>query len=324
MAERPTPTVWIGWQGIRVQVPADWTIGQISGEGDDGSMRVDAPDMPRLQIKWKKRGTGSVDVDRTVEDYLKTLTKGRKRNEPAVEVQLGGKYLSRRKKRKAQVRCFSWRGEQQAIGAAWHCTDCDRTVVCQVLGDPDEDLEELAQDVLLSVEDHPDNGWVLWGTYGLECWTPQEFALADQKLMAGLLELRLDRDTERITIRRWGMSDVALRGTDLQTWVGEQLAKGLKTQEWRLESTEYRGHEALRLVGRPRFVWQRTQRFFHHVALKPFGSALAGLIWHCAPEKKIFCVECLLDDENLALADEVCERVVCHRPPDTFPGRERR
>ncbi len=265
MAERQSPKAWIGWQGIRLRVPADWTIGQISGDADDGALRIDSANTPRVQVKWKKRGSGVVDIDRTLQDYVNALTKRRKREDAKIDVQLGGKHLSRRKKKKSQLRCFSWRGEQQAYGAAWHCSECDRTVICQVLGHLDEELESLAQEVLLSLEDHPQDGWTMWATYGLECWTPQDFDLADQKLMAGLIELRFACETEKIVIRRWGMSDIALRGKDLQQWAKQELVKGLKLYDWSAESTTFRGHSgaedaALLPPHRPQAVRQRGRR----------------------------------------------------------------
>jgi hypothetical protein len=45
---------------------------------------------------------------------------------------------------------------------------------------------------------------------------------------------------------------------------------------------------------------------------KPYGSNARALVWHCQPEKKIYYVECIVDDERLDMPAEVCERIPCH------------
>ena len=56
----------------------------------------------------------------------------------------------------------------------------------------------------------------------------------------------------------------------------------------------------------------RIRTFVTHCLRKPYGSNVMSLIWHCEPEKKIYCVETIVDDANKELPVEVCGRIPCH------------
>jgi hypothetical protein len=309
---KPQATTVIGWQGYTVRVPDDWTIGAIGGDHLEGYLRIDGTDMPRCEIKWFGE-RGPVNISEVIDKYLTDLQKKRRRRSPEVKVKRDTRLLGRRRGGRSQLECFAWESETKAHGAAWQCRKCGRTTIVQVLGHLDEDLDTFATDIMLSITDHPHDGWVTWSTYGLHCEIPEDFHLAGQKLMAGLIELTFRMESEEISVMRWGMADVALSNESLEEWSKRELSNRLKQWSATYEGTEFKGHPAIVVVGEPSPLPARVRTFVSHCLRRPYGSNTKALVWHCEDEKKIYYVECIVDDSRLDLPDEVCDRIPCHQ-----------
>jgi hypothetical protein len=301
----------VAWQGLTIGVPQDWNIGAIGGEGDEGYLRIDSTVMPRVEIKWAKP-QGSVDIKRIVDKYLTEVSRSRKRNAPEVTVERNIKLLSKGKRKKSSLECFSWHGDIEGYGAAWYCKDCGRTIIAQVMGTQDEDTKALAERILMGVEDHPEGESARWATYGLDFAIPKDFKLEGQKLMSGLVELWFKRDTETIRVSRWGMAGVALRGTNLGDWTIKQHWKRLKVQKPAHEKTEHAGHEALKITGGTLSPVQTVQRFVQHCRGKLYADRLRGLVWHCPDDNKIYIIETFVDLAHEELYAEIADSITCH------------
>lgn len=304
-----------GWQGVTVEIPQDWNISAISGDEKAGYIRFDDEAMPRLEIKWASE-SGFVDLNKVIDKYLGDVQKARKKGASEVKVDRDIKLVSKRKRKKSGLKCFHWQAEVGGYGAAWVCKDCGRTMIAQMMT-PDEEKREAAQElaasILLSIEDHPRDDWVLWSAYGFACQAPKDFKLAGPRLMAGLIEFEFERDTEKIKLARWGMANVALKKKTLQEWVGSEMAKTMRKHNATPEEMEIKGHEGLRITGENTAGAQKLQRFFQHCAGKLYADRLIGRAWHCEPTNKIFYVETVVDRENEGLVDELAARIECHR-----------
>lgn len=303
---------WVraGWQGLSFTVPEDWNVGAIGGEKAQGYLRFDDPDMPRLEIKWAEAGSGAIDIANLVDKYLKDLTKGKKKN--TTQVTRDCKTVSKRKlKGKKGLECFSWSAETQGFGAAWYCPDCHRTVIMQVMGRLDEPVQKIAEEIIPSVEDHPGD-WMLWATYGFQAETPAAWGLAGQKLMAGLIELDLAREGEKLHLARWGMANVVLRRRSLEDWGKVELSKRLKKYTPEFTVTEFRGHECLQIDGRSYLPQEKIQSFVEHIRGKEFADRVRAYLWACPDSNKIYYIEGILDREHLEEIDQVRERIPCH------------
>ncbi|MBU0608940.1 MAG: hypothetical protein KKI08_13730 [Armatimonadetes bacterium] len=302
--------VRVGWQGLTFTIPEDWNIGAIGGEKTQGYLRFDDADMPRLEVKWADAGTTFVDLDKVVEKYLREMSKGRKNQ---TEVNRDIKLTSKRKLRgKKAPKFFAWKGETQGFGAAWFCPDCHKTVIVQVMGRLTEPVQEMAEQVVVDLEDHPRDEWILWSAYGFDFYSPRDFTLATQKLMAGLIEIGLARDTEQLLAARWGMANVILRKQSLQEWGKKELAKRIKRFDTEFSETTHRGHEAVTIAGRTALPQEKLKSFVDHVRGKGFPDRVQALLWHCPESNKLFYVEGVLDRENVHLVQDVADRIECH------------
>ena len=303
---------WVraGWQGLSFMLPEDWNIGAIGGEKQQGYLRFDDPEMPRLEIKWAEAGSGAIDLSGLVDKYLKDLTKGKKKN--TTQVTRDCKLVGKRKlKGKKGLECFAWAAETHGFGAAWYCPDCHRTLIMQVMGRLDEPVQKIAEEIIPSIEDHPGD-WTLWATYGFEAETPSNWALVGQKLMAGLIELDLTRGGEKLHLARWGMANVALRHRSLEEWGQAELAKRLKKYTPEFSQVEFRGHECLLIEGRTYLPQEKLQSFVEHIRGKEFADRVRAYLWQCPESNKIYYIEGILDREHLDEVDAVRERMPCH------------
>jgi hypothetical protein len=316
--------VLAGWQGLTAEIPEDWQIGAISGDTKQGYVRYDDGTMPRLELKWATE-SGFVDIEKVVTKYLGDLQKGRKKDAPGIEVEKDTKLLSRRKRKKGSLRCFRWTiaGEAEGYGAAWVCTDCGRTVIAQVSmpagGNADED-EELASGILLSINDHPVEGWAYWSAYGFGAWVPEEFKLSGQKLMAGLIQFEFEADTEKLKIARWGMASMALRKKSLSDFIGFECAKTLRKNSVQLEEGEVKGHPGLNMTGSGPSGLPKLQSFVMHCRGKLYADRFIARAWHCEPGNKIVYIETFVDRSRATLADELADRIKCHSDDDGGEG----
>jgi len=305
----------LGWQGITLKAPADWRIGAVGGGKEEGYLRVDSAQMPRLEIKWAA-AKGFVEVEGIVDKYLGDLQRKRKRGEPEVTVARDIELVSKRRMRKKSLSCFSWQADTQGYGAAWYCEQCQRSMIVQVMAPATEKARELAVQIISGIEDHPKGGWATWAVYGLQMQAPEDFRLDGQKLMAGLIELSFEREGETAIGARWGMADVALKNRSLEQWAQAELANRHKGIRLEFEPTQFRGHEALAVSGQHTNPLRRAQRFVMHCMRKSLPEFVRGLLWHCEPTNKLHYVGGLFDEHHVGLGEELAERMVCHTEAD--------
>jgi len=300
------------WEGTLLHVPEDWDIAAISGDRNQGYMRLDdVENMPRVEVKWQK-ASGFVNVESVVDGYLNDLKKKRKKGEPEIETDRDCAVVSKRQMRKTDLNCFAWEGgETNGWGAAWYCDDCERVMVIQVMTRPEEKGEEIAREVIGTIEDHPRDGWIVWSTYGLQMEAPERFELSDQKLMAGLIELRFANRGEEIASARWGMANVALKTKSLAKWAEAEIRGYHKGIKLALEETTFRGHPAIEVSGYFSSPLKHIQSFVMHVMGRPYPETVKGWVWHCEGENRIYYAGALLDDDHLDIIERVARGVAC-------------
>jgi len=303
----------IGWDGITVRVPDDWSLAAVSADEKEGYLRVDGLDMPRLEIKWVA-SPGFVDLDQTVDKYLQTVKKGAKTGGQQFSVERDVRVVSKRQMQKDSLATFAWRDQQQAYGAAWICKQYERTVIAQVLGRPDDDkLRDTAQRVISSIGDHPIDGWVTWAAYDFVCQIPEDFSLIKQQMYSALLNFSFTRDTETIEVGRWGMAETVLADKTLDDWLQSELGRELRQHRPRSEETQFRGHQAVAFSGTKVPLLSGVKRFVRHIVGRPAPDKLLGYAWHCPPQNKIYVLYGLFDAQNYELFDQIRDRIECHK-----------
>ena len=309
--DTPQPDQLLAWQGLSLTVPADWTVGAVSGDRIEGYLRVDSADTPRLEVRWSN-SKGAPDLSRTVQRYLTSLQRDKKQPEP-VEVDAESRFISKRKVGKDDMRPFTWQGKQAGYGVAWYCKTCGRIIIAQALGRPDEKrLEEQAVRLLSSIEDHPTGDWTTWALYDLHTEVPTGFEQAGVVLRAGLTELSFKRDTEKLVVARWGMAEIALRGKSIDSWARRQFQKQWQSFHPTGQDTIFRAHDADLITGQSTQPFGLVIRLGRHVARKDYADQLVAHLWHCEPTNRLYVVYGTVDVSHRSMLEEIRDRTRCH------------
>lgn len=303
----------IGWQRITVWVPPEWSLGALGGDVRSGYFRLDDSHGPRLEVKWEQPKPGALDVGKAVEKYLKGLEREARRRRASWEAQRSTPLLSKRKKKKPMLECFHWRADVQGHGAIWYCDVCDRLVMTQVLGPLEENVEPLARQVLLSLEDHSqEEGWDTWSAYELLCQVPSEYLLEEQQMKTGLMELRFIAGKRSLRIARFGLANLLLREVDLGTWCAHQRRREWAPFSLEEEEVAREPHRVLHLLGRPGGVLLRFRTWAYHLFRRPIPTFLDAVAWECPQSNKIYLIEHLRDEQDPPLWAELWRRTRCH------------
>jgi hypothetical protein len=304
------PDQLIGWQGVTVTVPADWSVGAVSGDKTEGYLRLDGPDLPRLEVRWSQ-SKGAPDLSKTVQKYLSSLQRDKKQPE-SVTVDAESRFLSKRKVGKDDMRAFTWTGKQAGYGVAWYCKPCGRVIIAQALGRPDEkNLEDRAVQLLSSLDDHPRGDWTTWALYDLHTEIPKEFDQSAVNLRAGLTELTFKRESEKVVVARWGMAEIARAGQSLDAWARRQFQKQWQSFRPLGEPATFRSHEALTVTGASTQPLGLVVRLGRHVAHQVYADQLVAHIWHCEPTNRLYVVYGIVDVANRSLLEEIRDRTRC-------------
>ncbi|MCL5283924.1 MAG: hypothetical protein M1330_04345 [Armatimonadetes bacterium] len=324
----------IGWQGIALTLPPDWSLTGISTERRAGYIKIDSPGTMFVQIRWEM--AGNRPQPKSLNDWVKYgISQLQNRNRP-VEIEppdLGvilDRYLKEAEKRshkqkeefesKAKsetvelsgeriARNFQWVGGGVGQGKIWYCRHCQRIVMAQVVGRSKDDIGAVASELFSTIRDHGEEGWQTWALYDLCAEVPEQFQLEQYRLMAGALRLEFRRGGKSIMIERWGLANVLLRNSSLEDWYAHMVdlpCRGIEKEE-----TEHAGHTVVHFhwnindpLARLRAI---RDGFFSHT-ISTGGSAA---VWHCPANNKIFGIR-MHHPYGENIVEQVVERCRCH------------
>ncbi len=301
-------TTAIGWHGVSVRVPADWTLGAVGGDRKSGYLRVDDERMPRLQLKWSQ---GHINLEKKRSEYANRLTTGKRKRPTGLTVDLEARVISGRSKPKKELATFAWRGPQCGMGVLWNCQVCNRALIAQVSWQQPERLHEVAQQVLGSLEDHAIGGWQLWGVDSFAFLAPEGYDLAKWKRMTRYLELTLTTKREA-TLRavRWGMVALVLGGRTLMEWYQDENRRR-RDVRWQAQEMEVKGHQAVAAWGeRRRFAGSVRKGLAKLLGRKP-AVDFAACAWHCPDSNRIYLAETIYAEGQDVLKG-VVDSILCH------------
>jgi len=293
-----TQRTLVGWQGISVRVPADWTLGAVGGERKAGYLRIDDERMPRLQVKWSQ---GRIDLARKRAEYIKRLTTGRpklarlRRASAGVEVETDLRAVSRRSKPRKEFLSFAWRGRECGMGLVWNCEVCQRAVIAQVTWLPQEGLRETTQEVLESLEDHGEKGWQVWAVDGLAFLAPEQHELKGWKRLTGYLELRLGGGGQadnlpHLRVARWGMVPLVMGSQSVGEWF-EKENRPRRDASWQVQEMAIKGHPGVAAWGEQRrLAGGLKTRMVRKLRRQP-RPLFAACAWHCPESNRLYQVE---------------------------------
>lgn len=317
------PTDWVdfGWQGIRLRVPAEWSLGKVDGNQKNGYVRLDDTSVVRLELEWRESPPARrrrLPIEDLVTKYLETLEKKAEKSSLEFSAQRQARFLSdKRWLEGEEYETFTWEADYRAYNIARVCKHCGRIVLLRVLGrGGEEGMQEVVEKIFRSLQDHADGESVFWCVYGLQFRVPEEFALSEHQLRSGNIQLTFEQRKDHvIRIQRLSLANQLLKGTDLTAWHAGFFKKQLRDVTYEVsEITTDQGHAGLTVEGQPRSRWRQFLRPLPFLNPRP-RQFLDGRVWHCEKTNKICVVDHLYKkrDERLDLCEVLTRDYVCHQ-----------
>lgn len=332
-----TPTV-VGWQGIKCQLPPDWSVTGLSMDRDNGYLRIDAPADATLTVqirwmnaaipqqkngytllapyfrKWLKRPepeTPAPDLRSNLEKLLKDTAKQSRKAKSTFDSTIKPEKTEGEHDER-QAMNFSYTGEGRGQGKIWYCKTCKRLVIAQVVGMAKDGaaIANVASQLLGSLKCHSDDGWETWALYGLEIGIPLDFQLETQKLTSGHLHLAWARGGERIWVDRWALANMTLKKFTLSEWfnLNAVLSVGKLSKD---DGAGVVPFETVRRKGKVSgFNWIKAMREAK-MRLRRFPTRYEGGIWHQPDANRMVVVQTLHSKKTENLWQEIVKRCAC-------------
>ena len=312
-----------GWQGITMQTPPEWNLVGYGGDARSGNMRLDNADLHGhgalgLEVRWSpiKGKSSQDDLEKRLSSFFAGIAKSAKKQKTVAESKSKPVEDPRRPERDAS-RSFSWRSDRRAVGRIWHCTECGRLVVAQVLGTPRDEFAGTAQDVLQSMECHPSEvGWQTWSLYDLLTQLPADYSLLGQPQLMNIyvqLQFGLGQSLDTINVEQWGVANVQLRGAYLDEWFQKKNASQDSSVSYEGREATVQGHPALALTGRRGGLHYWSSKAVPQLfRLQKPATYFEARLWECPESNKIHLVQRFSRRPDADLVEEIAGRTQCH------------
>lgn len=293
----------VGWQGITLKAPEDWSLVGVSGDDKKGYFQVDGPVSSVLQVKWAPAMGKKPDLMAKAREFLSSLEKARKKQ----------KFSSTLKedKRDENTVNFSWRAQELGQGRLTYCPDCDRVVIAQVVYTREENVSGVVPLILGSLSDHGEDGWSTWALYGLEFAVPKNYRIEKNVFMSGYLCLSFRKGQKTITVERWGLANTMLNEYEMEDWYRKDALPDIKGYRVKLEQETVQEHDGLVLSGRRAGIKQMLKAAAFSLTLHPHPGLISGYVWHCGESNRLFSVRAT-HTEGDDIAENVRDSITCH------------
>jgi len=297
--------VKFGWQGITMEIPSTWELSALSGDYDNGYIRMDDESVPRMELKWSKSREKKLDLQKILDEYFKGMRKRLGESADGLKIKRNIELIKNEEFFKDRdVVFYSWKTEVRANGAIWYCKECRRIVVIQIMGYLKESILNDTIRIIESVHDHPDGQVNLWSAYQLSVDIPRRYQLDKRKLMSGYLMFSFIDGSRILSVERFGLADVILRDADIQSWFRSYYAKNLRGYGFSFEEEPLLNNEydqKIKLSGQER-------RFIDKIPFSPLfvidkvmrRKQVVAQFWQCKESNRIFVV--------MAMSKKRCRR----------------
>jgi hypothetical protein len=297
-------TQWsrLGWQGIALDVPADWCPGRLTGDFASGYLRVEDEWRVRLELRWETLRPPLPAASQLVDRFLDQCQRKLRRNDPQPQI---ARDRSVPGLDALDHEVFTWRGGFAAHSLMAVCPATHRAVHVRVFVEAGDELKELTRRVFASLVTAPREDLCEWSVFDLRCQVPASWQLTSSALRTGCLQLAFRHGRDELEVSRFSLAELSLRKATLSQWFGRTFAKPLRGIHLETREDRYRDHAALRCQG-----LSRTRG-------RPLGFLrrprhLTALAWHCQAADRFFVVRLVAANANDTRVRSVADTVLCH------------
>jgi len=302
MTENNAP---VGWQGIVLDAPADWSLVAVSGDDKKGYFRVDSPIASAVEVKWERASGKAPDLMVKGREFLSTIEKSLRKKKIKFSKDI------KQDKSDPNAVNFLWRADRLGQGRLVYCQQCQRVIIAQITAAREENVSTIAPDMLGSIRDHREDGWIEWALYGLGFAVPDGYTIEKHVLMSGYIALFFKRGAQTLVVERWGLASTLLAKDDMEEWYRKDAVPDIKGYKVNFEPDEVKAHQGLKIVGRRSGIKQMAKAAFYSLTLHPHPKYLTGYVWHCADSNRLFSVRAAhVEDDDIT--EKVRDLIKCH------------
>ncbi len=308
--------VKFGWQGITMEIPSNWEISALSGDYDNGYIRMDDENSPRMELKWSKLREKKPDLQKILDEYFKGMRKRLGENADGLKIKRNIELIKNEDFFKDRdVVFYNWKTNVRANGAIWFCRECKRIVVIQIMGYLKESMLSDTIRIFESVRDHPEGQTNLWSAYQLSVEVPRRYQLERRKLMSGYLSFSFIDGSRTLTVDRIGLADVILKDTNLQSWFRSYYSRQLRGYGFSFEPINSEEDDDYRIK-----MSGQAKRFIDRIPFSPLfvidkilrRKLISAYLWHCKESNRIFVIMATSKKGADELVHQVASSINCH------------
>lgn len=293
------------WQGIQLMLPADWNPGKITGESNNGGVRLDDAQIVRLELEWKE-ARGDDRVGLIVDRYIEGLAKNAEKQKSKLKVERSANLDGLELPHMQNVEYFTWESNFIVYTLACYSPISDRLLFVRVMGRQDENLDGILPRILNSLIDTDPKSAQLWTLYDMQCTSPPEYVLESFELKSGHVRLKFEHGNNTLLIDRIGLAKTILTNKQLDVWYPDFFGKD--SRHIRIDSqlaTTPDNNQSLTLTGRPKSRWRGLLQPLPFWNMRP-RQFLTGRVWTDFEANKIFAVQSFWKKKEDAPDMETC------------------
>ncbi|HID06854.1 MAG TPA: hypothetical protein EYP10_06870 [Armatimonadetes bacterium] len=304
----------IAWHGVELQAPADWHIAHLRITPNESYMRMEDGDLTRLEIKWVTMPPGKApDLQEQAKAYLAQMEKEAKKRKLTLRKRVDTKLISKRQAKGRNVLTFDWQLDYIGEGMLWWCSDCNKVLMAQVIGNRGERIRELARRIFTSISDHARNEWQRWSLFGLQFEMHQSMKLGEYDAKSGYVRFQFRYgDEESIEVARWSLANVILKRTSIEQWTADMLKEHLRRYAIDYRTVKIGSHSGIALQGRWKVPLKTVRLFFRQLSKRGALPRFQGWVWQCTDTNRILWVIAIVKPEHIEWANHVIKTVKCH------------
>jgi hypothetical protein len=281
-----------GWRGISLNIPPQWELLKLGGNDNNGFVSLGDNLKINLELKWKY-SRFNLSISKILDKFLYSIEKKAKQKKENYKF---NKDIDLSDKSKSLS--YEWKTDSvSAVGVIWHCDQCKRVVLVQLLN---QNLD-LTKKILEDLKCHEDGEERLWSVYNLSFILPNVWKLRNYIFKSGYLKFLFVKHNEELSIERWGFARSLMSNTSLENWFKCFYKERFKENSL-INNINLNGHNGLNAIFTP-----RKKGFF---SLKTIVSSF--YIWYCEDSNRIFVIGESSTKPNEILLNNLIKSIKCH------------
>ena len=196
-----------GWYGISLDLPDDWAPAAITGQRNEGYVRLASTGKVGIQIRWRSAKHAGHLPDR-LPTYFDRLAKDAKKAKVPFESEIfedGDRVL------------YRYKGALNGRGVLLYHAASKRIVFLESVSSSTASLEGPMRDALRSLRLDED-GLETWAALGLKVRLPEGLMVERRTFMSGRIALDLATRGAKIRAERWGFGEQLIQKHGLADW----------------------------------------------------------------------------------------------------------